>query len=147
MSTGPSAKVRQAVLERDGFRCVSCGKSVHGSSFSIHHRIARKMGGTRRPWINMPGNLITLCGSGTTGCHHWVESHRVQARAWGYLCYDTADPALVAVYTADGYVLFDNDACVRHLGISDTHSAEKQAELASDIQRGIETRTKTGASS
>lgn len=31
---------------------------------SIHHRMDRSIGGT-----NAMSNLITLCGSGTTGCH------------------------------------------------------------------------------
>lgn len=43
------------------------------------------MGGTRSAWINEPPNLLLLCGSGTTGCHGWVESHRDDARRDGFL--------------------------------------------------------------
>lgn len=45
------------------------------------------MGGSKRPELHQPANLIVLCGSGTTGCHGWVESHRHQARESGYLIY------------------------------------------------------------
>lgn len=43
------------------------------------------MGGTTDPRINDPRNLILLCGSGTTGCHGWVESNRRTAQRLGYL--------------------------------------------------------------
>lgn len=43
------------------------------------------MGGTRDPRINDPRNLVALCGSGTTGCHGWIESHRELALAQGWL--------------------------------------------------------------
>lgn len=42
------------------------------------------MGGTRWPGINLPSNLLTLCGSGTTGCHGWVEHHPTWAKAHGW---------------------------------------------------------------
>lgn len=56
-----------------------------GIAWSVHHRRPRGSGGTSVPWINFPSNLILLCGSGTTGCHGWVESHRDEARALGFL--------------------------------------------------------------
>ena len=43
------------------------------------------MGGSRDGWEDSPANLVVLCGSGTTGCHGWVESHRAEARELGYL--------------------------------------------------------------
>ena len=43
------------------------------------------MGSSKLPWVDKPGNLILLCGSGVTGCHGWCESHRVFARASGWL--------------------------------------------------------------
>lgn len=43
------------------------------------------MGGTRDPRVNDLRNLVRLCGSGTTGCHGDIESHRTTARFEGWL--------------------------------------------------------------
>lgn len=70
------------------------------------------MGGSRWPGINAPANLLTLCGSGTTGCHGWVEHHPEWAKAHGWSVSRTwadgrllIDPADVAVWTWRGWVL------------------------------------------
>lgn len=89
--------------------CVRCGAS---SPLTTQHRAPRGMGGTRRPWVNLPGNLITLCGSGTTGCHGWVESHRAEALSYGWLVSGLAVtmPSDVPVWTfTRGWVLLDDD--------------------------------------
>lgn len=83
--TGATREVRELVVERDGRRCVCCGAWVPGMPGSIHHRTPRGMGGTRDPKVNLPANLLLLCGSGTTGCHGWVEANRERARELGYL--------------------------------------------------------------
>jgi len=43
------------------------------------------MGGSKLAWVDLPSNGIIACGSGTTGCHGWIESHRADARDLGYL--------------------------------------------------------------
>lgn len=43
------------------------------------------MGGSKNLDLHRPANLIALCGSGTSGCHGWVESNRSEARTFGYL--------------------------------------------------------------
>lgn len=43
------------------------------------------MGGTKLTALNLPPNLLHLCGSGTTGCHGWIEHHRTQAIRLGVL--------------------------------------------------------------
>lgn len=43
------------------------------------------MGGTSNTEAGSPGNLVLLCGSGTTGCHGGVESRRDDSRARGWL--------------------------------------------------------------
>jgi hypothetical protein len=43
------------------------------------------MGGSKNEMLHKPANLILLCGSGTSGCHGWVESHRMEARTFGFL--------------------------------------------------------------
>lgn len=78
-------QVRAAVYERDQSRCLRCGDHVGSSDRSIHHRKPRQMGGTSDPRIHALSNLVLLCGTGTTGCHGWIESNRAVARATGWL--------------------------------------------------------------
>ncbi|PJM79984.1 HNH endonuclease [Bifidobacterium scaligerum] len=81
---GPSEQVRRLVLARDGYRCVACGRSVDGvwSGYSIHHRHLRSH---PFPGLHSPSNLITLCGSGTTGCHGEAHQNRVLAQRMGWI--------------------------------------------------------------
>ena len=106
-----SAEIRAAVLGRDGYQCVRCGKSCI-YDHSIHHRIL----GNRRDM--RASNLITLCGSGTTGCHGWVHSHPQASMEAGWIVskfrkrHDLPD-APVTYSAANGrlggvYVLADN---------------------------------------
>ena len=93
-STGPSKAIRQVVLERSGYRCEICGNKLGDNQFySIHHRIPRGMGGTDRPELNQPQNLLSLCGSGTTGCHGYIESNRTEAYEKGWIVLRDHDPA------------------------------------------------------
>lgn len=77
------------VVVRDLGCCVRCGRHVahleRGREWSIHHRRPRGTGGTSLLWVNAAANLVVLCGSGTTGCHGWIESHRTEAKAAGWL--------------------------------------------------------------
>lgn len=88
-STGPASAVVDLVWERDGGSCARCGTGLsfaqRGVAWSVHHRRPRGMGGTKQAWVNQPANLVTLCGSGTTGCHGWIESNRADARLLGWL--------------------------------------------------------------
>lgn len=93
-ATGPSQAVRGLVLTRDAHACQWCGRHVYDGGFSIHHRRPRGMGGSRRRDANSPSNLVTLCGSGTTGCHGHVESHRDDARQRGFLVPLASDPLM-----------------------------------------------------
>jgi len=52
--------IRQDVLRRDGFRCVSCGEQLVSKDADVHHLLPRSMGGT-----DEMSNLVTLCD----GCH------------------------------------------------------------------------------
>jgi hypothetical protein len=65
-----------------------CGMFVtngpRGFFWSIHHRADRGMGGSKAPWMNLPSNLVVLCGSGTTGCHGFVTNHKRDAVAEGF---------------------------------------------------------------
>jgi hypothetical protein len=97
--TGPSAAVRRYVRARDGHACKRCFRPLREDEGSIHHRQPRQMGGTKRPDVNDLAALALLCGSGTTGCHGWIESHRAEAYANGWLVHSWDDPAEVAWQT------------------------------------------------
>jgi HNH endonuclease len=86
------AKLRALVLARDGYACARCGKLLHGDYYSLHHRLPRGRGGT-----HTAENLVTLCGSATTGCHHMVESYRTRATIEGWLVSSGFDPAHYAI--------------------------------------------------
>jgi len=111
MARGPSKKVREKVIYRDRESCRRCGRWADGGS--IHHRRPRGMGGTSDPVVNLPANLVLLCGSGTTGCHGWVEANRVQAREDGWLVPMGVDPADVPVRCADGVLFLTNEGLVQ----------------------------------
>lgn len=108
----PSRKVRDTVIQRDRDRCVRCGRYVPGYPGSIHHRTPRMMGGTRDPRVNRPSNLVLLCGTGTTGCHGWVESHRDEAKDAGLLIPWWQTPSEVPIRYRDRNVFLDDDGGV-----------------------------------
>lgn len=60
-----SAKVRRQVYERDGFMCVSCGRT---DTLTLQHRVNRGMGGSKtRDGVQ---NLVTMCA---------IENQRLEA--------------------------------------------------------------------
>lgn len=67
------------------------------------------MGGSKDPASNLPANILLLCGSGTTGCHGWIESHRAEALDLGLLVYRSHDPVQIPVQLRYGTVLLRND--------------------------------------
>ncbi|MFG1846710.1 HNH endonuclease [Micromonospora carbonacea] len=111
--TGPTAATVALAWQRDGGRCVRCGgvlTGVRGLDFSVQHRRARGAGGTTRSDTNQAHNLIVLCGSATTGCHHHVERHRAEAREFGWAIRQADDPAAMPVlHAAHGWVLLTVD--------------------------------------
>lgn len=101
--SGPKLETVMAVLVRDGYRCVRCGRTIEGergTAWSLQHRRPRGMGGTKRFDANSPVNLIALCGSATTDCHGHVESYRAEAYANGWLVSIHSDPAKVPCLVA-----------------------------------------------
>lgn len=111
-STGPVRGVVDLVYARDGGACVPCGRPLRGErgvGWSVHHRRPRRAGGDRRPEANLPANLMLTCGSGTTGCHGFIESNRATAIAYGWLLSANDIPAEVAVRTWWGKVLLDDE--------------------------------------
>lgn len=118
MRSGPDNSTVDAVLERAGYRCECCGKALgerRGEDFSIHHRRCRGMGGTSWFGANLTSNLLAVCGSGTTGCHGWIETHRAEAMASGWLVSRYKDPFTVPVEIEGRLVWLTNSATYREV--------------------------------
>ena len=113
MRSGPDKSMVACVLERAGYRCEACGKllgETRGVDYSIHHRRPRGMGGTHWHGANLAPNLLAVCGSGTTGCHGWIETHRTEALAAGWLVSRYQDPSETPVQIGDKCLLLTNQA-------------------------------------
>lgn len=100
--TGPDRRTRQLIIDRAGRICERC-EIAPGEQ--IHHRRPRMAGGTKDPRINLPSNLVLLCGA----CHRWVESHREDAREDGWLLRSVAEAATVPVVSTWGAVRTHGD--------------------------------------
>lgn len=59
--------------------------------------------------------IAVLCGSGNTGCHGWVESHREEARKAGWLLREVDDPQEVPVPYRGHWALLDDNGLVYYL--------------------------------
>ena len=54
-------------------------------------------------WLNEPNNLMTVCGSGTTGCHGMIHANPEQSYAYGWLVHPWVDdPSTIQVKTWRG---------------------------------------------
>lgn len=91
-AAGPGKKTREIVLARDRYCCIRCGRAVDEETANLHHRKRRSQGGR-----HAPENLITTCGSGTTGCHGWIHANVTESLAAGWLVPGAGDPALIPV--------------------------------------------------
>jgi hypothetical protein len=86
---------------RDNNTCVVCGVFV-GDGGNVHHRRNRGMGGSRA--ANVISNLVTVCGTPTSGDHGllterpWVID--AETNGWVLPTNSTADPATVPVLVA-----------------------------------------------
>jgi len=49
---------RSLIFERDGYRCLHCGR---GGNLSVQHRINRGMGGSSSIAVHAPSNGVTIC--------------------------------------------------------------------------------------
>jgi hypothetical protein len=89
-------RVRQLVHARAQMCCERCGRNVVWDGGQCHHRSPRGMGGSRVAELGQPQNILYLC----TDCHAWVESHRTEARAGGWLLSGRQEPLAVPVLVA-----------------------------------------------
>lgn len=109
----PTREVCDLVDERDGRRCVICGRSLYGIGMSRHHRMLRSHAPENIK--HTVQNLMDLCGSGTTGCHGWTHAHPSEAYANGWMVHSWDDPLSIPVKTYRGWVLFDADGNQRNV--------------------------------
>ncbi|AYN57680.1 HNH endonuclease [Arthrobacter phage Kepler] len=95
--TGPSPAVRRQVIDRDLSTCQYCGRHVRTENgwYSLQHRRARGMGGSKAAATNQPANLVLVCGTATTECHGLIESQPHQAAGRGFRISSSADPTRV----------------------------------------------------
>jgi len=102
-----SKATKDLIVMRDEGRCAGCG--VMGQ-MNFQHRQARAMGGTSDAAVSAVTNGMLLCGSGTTGCHGWAESHPELAEDHGWSVPQWADPASMPVLVANlGWVRLNAD--------------------------------------
>lgn len=116
-NTGPDDDTRMTVhMRADGY-CERCGIDFDGvGMMSIHHRRPRRMGGTSDPVANSVSNLMAICGSGTTGCHGWIESHRTEAYTNGWLLYSGQNPGEIPAYIhGKGFRLLTSEGAYKAL--------------------------------
>ena len=99
------------VHDRAQRRCERCG-TADALRWSLHHRKPRGMGGSKDPMMSSPANILLLCGSGTEGCHGWVESHRTSAYDAGLLLHRNEDPTEFPVTLRYGTVFLDDEGGV-----------------------------------
>lgn len=86
-------EVRRLVLERDGYACVCCGRSIIGHRYSLGHRLRASQGGKA-----VPSNLLVFLGWGGEACHGRIDSRRdAHDEAKGYTVRSWQDPALIPV--------------------------------------------------
>ena len=112
-----SEQVEAAIVSRDEGLCARCLTPVihlmRGFGWSLHHRMPRGRGGTRRAFVGQAANGVLLCGSGVTGCHGWVEAHRREAIEDGFIvsAIGRAKPDEVEIFHAlHGRVLLLDEA-------------------------------------
>lgn len=118
-NTGPTAEVVQLVWDRDFGGCAYCARpisGVRGFDWSVQHRMARKDGGSRRSFINQPGNLVLLHGHGSVGCHFRVESDGLWSTEHGFKVREGRWlPAEVGIeHAIHGHVYLSDDGTVSY---------------------------------
>lgn len=119
---GEGRKWFPRIAGRAGWLCERCGQA----GTSVHHRKKRSQGG---PWSWT--NLVFLCGTGTTGCHGWVEHNPNEAEWEGFHVRPWQQPERVTVkyqgqwatLTEDGEVWYESG----HISRGDQMQAQVQA--------------------
>lgn len=113
--------VRKAVLERDGYCCVCCGRSIIGERYSLGHRVRASQGGKAEP-----PNLVTLLGWGGELHHGRIDLYKdPDDRVKGYRLPSGTDPAMEPVLVVSG----DADAFLAWLTSDGRYAFEPPQEV------------------
>lgn len=83
-------QARQFVTARSGSRCEICRNS---DPLTFSHRKPKSLGGL---WT--PSNGLRACGSGTTGCHGFIEANPLWAQVGGWRVGSGQDPAVTLTW-------------------------------------------------
>lgn len=108
MTAAFSAATKNLVTERADNRCERCGLPVFGGR-NFHHRRARGIGSTVRSESSSPANCLLLHPS----CHEYIESHRAESHAKGWLVHQWEDPRLVPVLVKGALLLLREDGTMQ----------------------------------
>jgi 5-methylcytosine-specific restriction enzyme A len=96
------SKARIAVLERDEYNCVKCGRPAT----DVHHRQPKKMGGTKNARIVYGlANLVSLCRL----CHSWIHGNPNESYDAGWLVRSGKDPEEVGIDLNFGTLMLKMD--------------------------------------
>lgn len=113
MSSHFTPKVRWLIINRDSDEtgqavCQWCGRPVRieWGHYSLQHRRARGMGGSKLKDTGQAQNGALVHGSATTGCHQYIESHPEEAAERGFRIRQGDNPASIPIRTWDGRLLF-----------------------------------------
>lgn len=97
---------REIIIWRSDGVCEIC---AHARATNMHHRRPRGMGGTTRN-IHTPAWILHVCGSGTTGCHGYIEGNRTLAYRNGWLLRANQIPATTPAWIrGTGFVILNDD--------------------------------------
>ncbi len=110
-ATGVPARVAELVAGRSAGICEIC---MAEPATEIHHRQLKGMGGTRRPEIHDPSNLLDL----GQRCHRpWVHANPANSEVAGWIVPDWRSPLTTPVWTVQPFpswsLLLDEDAMVQ----------------------------------
>lgn len=126
----PTAKVRKAVYERDGHRCVSCGST----SLTFQHRVSEGMGGNPDPCP--PENGLTLCMVCNQACEASMQDLAL-ARGWKVKRH--FDPAQVPVFYPAEYQWYRLES-TRRVPLTDQEAFYLGCETYGDLWREFRAR-------
>lgn len=112
--TGFTPKVRALLNSRSCGLCEICGGAPVQEH---HHRLPRRMGGSRLPVVNSPANGLAICSvchdvaEGRSVLNQWgnrIHGSRDESYRNGWLVRTGHDPREIAVLTAVGWQRFDD---------------------------------------
>lgn len=73
--------LRRQIFERDGWRCMTCGKVCEETDLQVHHLYYLK---DKMPWEYPPEALTSMC----KGCHAKEYGHVIPTSGWEYVGYN-----------------------------------------------------------